>query len=107
MNCCTECFQDTEVRAMITKNGQIGECSFCGNKNISTYPVDKQTDLSDLISEVINTYEKSETDKPLFQYASTMTAIGDNIAIFDESLFKCESVHNVEIKEIHYNSVEI
>lgn len=67
MNCCTECFHDAQIRAMITANNQIGECSFCGSKNVPIYPVDKQTDLSDLISEVINMYEEFDAGEPLFQ----------------------------------------
>lgn len=67
MNCCAECFHDAQIRAMITANNQIGECSFCGSENIPIYPVDKQTDLSDLISEVIGMYEKCDDGEPLFQ----------------------------------------
>ncbi len=36
------------------------------------------------------------------EFASTMATGGNNIAVFDESLFECISIHNVEIKKINY-----
>lgn len=40
-------------------------------------------------------------------YMSTMGTGGTNIAVFDESLFECESVHVVEINSISYSYSEI
>jgi hypothetical protein len=37
------------------------------------------------------------------EFASTMATGGNNIAVFDESLFECESIHDVEIKELEYS----
>ncbi|MEG6523448.1 hypothetical protein [Desulfotomaculum sp. 1211_IL3151] len=34
------------------------------------------------------------------EYTSAMGTGGTNIAVFDESLFECTSVHNVKIREI-------
>ena len=34
---------------------------------------------------------------------STMGTGGTNIAVFDETLFECESVHVVEINSIEYS----
>lgn len=67
MNCCIECFHDAQIRAMITANNQIGECDFCTGKNVPVYSVDTQSDLSDLISEVMNIYENADDGEPLFQ----------------------------------------
>ena len=36
-------------------------------------------------------------------YTSTMGTGGTNIAVFDESLFECKSVHVVEISSIEYS----
>ena len=36
-------------------------------------------------------------------YTSTMGTGGTNIAVFDESLFECKSVHVVEINSIEYS----
>lgn len=66
MNCCAECFQDAQIRAMIRTNNETGDCDFCGQKNATIYSVDSPSDLSDLISEVISVYEESDDGEPLF-----------------------------------------
>lgn len=67
MNCCVECFHDEEIRTMIEKaNKGTGDCDFCGQKNVLIYPVNESTELSDLISDVINVYEEADDGKPLF-----------------------------------------
>lgn len=67
MNCCAECFCDAQIRAIINANNQIGDCNFCGQKNVSVYSVDGQSDLSDLIGAVMSIYEESDDGEPLFQ----------------------------------------
>ena len=66
MNCCIECFHDAQIRDMIRSNNEIGNCSFCGKEGVPIYSLDKQSDLSDLISEVINVYEEFDEGIPLF-----------------------------------------
>lgn len=66
MNCCAECFQDAQIRAMISTNNKTGDCDFCGQKNIAIYSIDASSDLSDLISGVISVYEESDGGEPLF-----------------------------------------
>lgn len=66
MNCCAECFQDAQIRVMICTNNETGDCDFCGQKNVAIYSVDSPSDLSDLISGVINVYEESDDGEPLF-----------------------------------------
>lgn len=66
MNCCAECFQDAQIRAIIRTNNETGDCDFCGQKNATIYSVDSPSDLSDLISEVISVYEESDDGEPLF-----------------------------------------
>ncbi|MFT4105513.1 MAG: hypothetical protein QM657_07110 [Lacrimispora sp.] len=58
MNCCAKCFQDAQIRAIIKTNNQIGDCDFCGQKNTTIYSMESSSDLSDLISGVINVYEE-------------------------------------------------
>lgn len=110
MNCCTECFQDAQIRAMITANNQIGECSFCGKENVSIYPIDKQTDLSNLIADVINVYEKSDEGKPLFQilldewniFNETLESANELVVAFCSLLFgDCENSHYVKRRLPH------
>lgn len=66
MNCCIECFHDAQIRDMIRTNNKIGNCSFCGKEGVPVYSLDEQSDLSDLISEVISVYEEFGEGIPLF-----------------------------------------
>ena len=60
MNCCIECFSDPQIQAMISANGKYGNCDFCKKTNVLICTVDEPSDVSDLISEVLNVYEESE-----------------------------------------------
>lgn len=65
MNCCVECFQDAQIRAMIRTKNLIGDCDFCGQRNTAIYIMEPSSDLLDLISSVINVYEENTEGKPL------------------------------------------
>lgn len=65
MNCCINCFRDAQIREMIRTNNRIGNCSFCGHTDVPIYSLDEHSDLSDLISEVVNVYEEFEEGEPL------------------------------------------
>lgn len=66
MNCCVECFSDPQIQAMISANGKQGTCDFCKKPDVFICPVDEPSDVSDLISEVLNVYEEAEEGEPLF-----------------------------------------
>ena len=66
MNCCTECFSDLQIQAMISANGKNGMCDFCKKSNVLICAVDEPSDVSDLISEVLSVYEEAEDGEPLF-----------------------------------------
>lgn len=66
MRCCTECFCDIQIQAIITAENRVGDCDYCGSKNVFTYSLDTPSDLSDLISDVLNTYEDSDDGEKLF-----------------------------------------
>ena len=76
MNCCIECFSDPQIQAMISANGKYGNCDFCKKTNVLICTVDEPSDVSDLISEVLNVYEESEDGESLF------STIIDNWNIF-------------------------
>lgn len=65
MNCCLECFVDDEIKDIISHHGEQGTCDFCGAKGVSIYPIDKQPDISDIISDIISVYEDSPDGIPL------------------------------------------
>ena len=37
MNCCSECFSSNYLKDIINSNNQIGNCDFCGSRNVSIY----------------------------------------------------------------------
>lgn len=80
MNCCVECFCDPEIRTMISKNDEKGDCDFCGKKNVSICHVDEQSDLSDLISAVLSMYEEADDGEQLF------SLVINDWKIFEKSL---------------------
>lgn len=68
MNCCIECFHDSHIRSIITKQGVIGNCDFCSSKNVAVYDVTGTSNpLADIIIDLIQTYSVSESAeaKPL------------------------------------------
>lgn len=67
MNCCTECFYDAQIREIIDRNNQIGDCDFCRKTGVNIYYVSKETDLFELIAEVVGIYEEFENGEPLYQ----------------------------------------
>ncbi len=55
MYCCVDCFQDSEVKNIISTNNQIGDCNFCGKKN--EYIIDvNNTILHDMFDGLLNIY---------------------------------------------------
>lgn len=110
MNCCVECFQDAQIRAMISTNNKTDNCDFCGQKNIAIYSIDSSSDLSDLISGVISVYEENDNGEPLFD------VLIDDWNIFSKTLPSTRSLietfcniivgghirnHNVNVKIPH------
>lgn len=80
MNCCTECFSDPQIQTMISKDGRRGTCDFCKKENVFICKVDEASDVSDLISEVLNVYEEDENGEFLF------SAIVNNWNIFRKDI---------------------
>lgn len=110
MNCCAECFQDAQIRAMIKTNNQVGDCDFCGQKNIEVYSMESSSDLSDLISGVINVYEETDDGEPLFDvlindwniFNRTLPTVRNLVETFCNIIFgDCEHDHNVNVKIPH------
>ena len=66
MNCCAECFQDQQIQTMISANGKVGTCDFCGKAEVPICSVEEFSDLSDLISDVLSSYEEDVDGEPLF-----------------------------------------
>lgn len=80
MNCCAECFSDEQIQKMISVSGKRGNCDFCKKTNVPICTVDEASDVSDLISEVLNVYEGAEDGEPLY------SAVIENWNIFRKDL---------------------
>jgi hypothetical protein len=62
MNCCIECFRDSEIRAIINSFGKIGNCDFCPSKNVFVYDVSiSPNPIADMIVSLLDTYAISES----------------------------------------------
>ncbi len=53
MNCCKNCFQDSDVKKYILKNGKIKDCDFCGSKSV---PCVEPHDLRQMLNPIISLY---------------------------------------------------
>ena len=60
MNCCIDCFCDSQIRLIIDKLNQFGDCDFCGKKNTKSYPVTGSGDIEALLGKVIDIYSVAE-----------------------------------------------
>lgn len=59
---CSECFKDTQIKAIITGYGDLkeehfkGTCPICGARNVVIYDTQKDTSLTDFFDELISIY---------------------------------------------------
>lgn len=56
MYCCSNCFCDSEIKAIIDGNKKIGNCDFCGSKNTNVYEIGQDRTLSDMFDGLLDTY---------------------------------------------------
>lgn len=64
MNCCIECFQDDEIRIIIDRLNEVGDCDFCRSKKIKVCSI-KNSIISDYLREIIELYGPDPKGKPL------------------------------------------
>ena len=68
MNCCIDCFYDSQIRSTIELQRNFGDCDFCDSKNIAVIDVDDPLNpISEKIIELLQLYSASTTAeaKPL------------------------------------------
>jgi len=63
MNCCIECFRDSEIRAIIESLNEIGDCDFCGSKNVKIHFINENSAISDYLKEIIELYSIDSNGK--------------------------------------------
>jgi hypothetical protein len=56
MFCCSNCFADAEIKAIIDGNKTTGTCDFCGSKNVHVYELGKDQIITELFDGLLDTY---------------------------------------------------
>ncbi|WP_455611515.1 RES family NAD+ phosphorylase [Cloacibacillus porcorum] len=56
MFCCSNCFADAEIRAIIDGNKTIGTCDFCGSQNAHVYAIGKDQTITELFDGLLDIY---------------------------------------------------
>lgn len=56
MFCCSSCFIDAEIKAVINGNNLIGSCDFCGSKNVNIYDFEKDHTIAELFDALFDIY---------------------------------------------------
>lgn len=60
MICCSACFQNEEVKAIITNLGQVGDCPICGATKSYIYDSEENFDLAPLFEDLLSVYTAQE-----------------------------------------------
>lgn len=56
MFCCSNCFADNEIKAIINGNKTIGQCDFCRKQNVYVYNIEEDNTLSELFDGLLDIY---------------------------------------------------
>lgn len=56
MLCCTHCFVDPEIKAIIEDAKIIGDCDYCGSKDVYVYQLDNDSLLADTFEGILDIY---------------------------------------------------
>jgi hypothetical protein len=56
MNCCVNCFADTQIREIIASSAEIGSCEFCGGSGVKVYPIGKNGGVEALLKSILDIY---------------------------------------------------
>lgn len=56
MFCCSNCFCDSEIKAIIEGRKIRGTCDFCGASNSLVYDIEQDTTLAEMFGDLLDTY---------------------------------------------------
>lgn len=56
MFCCSNCFVDVEIKAIIEGNSTTGNCDFCGKRNVHIYDIKKESTIAELFDGLLDVY---------------------------------------------------
>ena len=56
MFCCSNCFCDPEIKAIIEGKKVKGSCDFCGSKDSFVYDIEQDSTLSEMFDDLLDAY---------------------------------------------------
>lgn len=86
MRCCTNCFSDSEIKAIIEGNRITGECDFCKSRNVRVYEIGKNQLIPELFDGLLDIYSPVEdlpSDFPRGQTDIMKNILYNNWRIFN------------------------
>lgn len=84
-NCCKACFKDEQLQNIVKNTVRIGNCAFCGSKNVKVYPLGDPNgtqEIEDLLLPVLDLYVPA---KPKSSGRSLSRALIEDWDIFNYS----------------------
>lgn len=85
MFCCSNCFLDTEIKAIINANHHIGDCDFCGKHNVLVYDIGKDQTITELFDGLLDIY--SPISELPAEFPRSQTDLIKNILCNDWNIF--------------------
>lgn len=88
MFCCSNCFVDSEIKAIIKSYNTIGNCEFCGQKNVHVYDLEKDLTLAELFDGLLDVYS------PLHDLPDTFPL--EHASLLKDALFNSWHIFNLK-----------
>lgn len=89
MFCCSNCFVDTEIKAIIDGNKTLGNCDFCESKNAYVYEIGKDQTITELFDGLLDIYTPI-SDLPSV-FPREQTELIKNILCHNWNIFNLQS----------------
>lgn len=93
MNCCSNCFSDSEIIAIIESRHKEGSCDFCGSQNIPIYTIGSDDEIEQLFDELLDVYTSSTSLPAIFPK--------ENTDLIKNFLYSKWNIFNLEPKKIY------
>lgn len=89
MFCCSNCFVDTEIKAIIDGYQTTGNCDFCGSRRVQVYEIGKDQAIAELFDGLLDIYTPI-SDLP-DSFPREQTDLMKNILLNDWNIFNLNS----------------
>lgn len=87
MFCCSNCFRDPEIKAILdTNKSEIGNCDFCKSRGVYVHNLDTSTNIAELLDGVLDVYTDDSNflnSIPKDQKSFLKNALHDDWSIFN------------------------